>query len=136
MASEASPMPDTTAMASNDTTAAAMSPTLMAGKAVYDSYCIACHMHDGKGASGMNPPLIGTQYVLGDNGQLIDVILQGLNKPVEIQGETFQNAMPSHAFLSNKQIADVLTFVRQSWGNDAAAITEEEVAQARKGQEN
>ena len=107
-------------------------PALMAGKTVYDSYCIACHMHDGKGAPGMNPPLIGTKYVLGDKDQAIKVVLEGLSEPVEIQGETFQNAMPSHAFLSNKQIADVLTFVRQSWGNDAGEITEENVAQVRQ----
>ena len=103
----------------------------LAGKAVYDSYCLPCHMSNGKGAPGMNPPLVGTEWVLGNKERLIKVILQGLNEPVEIQGEIYQNVMASHAFLSDQQIADVLSFVRQSFGNNASEITADEVAEVR-----
>ena len=105
--------------------------SLLSGKAVYDSYCLPCHMSNGKGAPGMNPPLTGTDWVLGDKERLIRVILQGLSEPVEIQGEIYQNVMASHAFLSDRQIADVLTFVRKSFGNDASEIHTDEVANVR-----
>lgn len=104
---------------------------LIAGKKVYDSYCLPCHMSNGKGAPGMNPPLAGTEWVLGDKERLIKVVLQGLSDPVEIKGEIYQNIMASHSFLSDQQIADVLTFVRQSFGNDASEINSEEVSDVR-----
>jgi len=104
---------------------------LLAGKTVYDSYCLPCHMSNGMGAPSMNPPLAGTEYVLGDKERLIKVVLQGLNEPIEIKGEIYQNVMASHAFLSDQQIADVLTYVRQSFGNDASPVTKEEVSTVR-----
>ncbi len=104
---------------------------LLAGKAVYDNYCLACHMSNGLGAPGMNPPLVGTDWVVGDKDRLIKVVLQGLSEPVEIQGEIYQNIMASHSFLSDQQVADVLTFVRQSFGNDASEIKPEEVTKVR-----
>lgn len=105
---------------------------LLAGKAVYDNYCLPCHMSNGLGAPGMNPPLARTEWVLGEKDRLIRVVLQGLNEPVEIQGEIYQNIMASHSFLSDQQVADVLTFVRQSFGNDASEIKADEVAKVRK----
>jgi glucose/arabinose dehydrogenase len=108
-----------------------VSKDLLPGKAVYDNYCLPCHMGNGLGAPGMNPPLAGTEYVLGDEERLIKVVLQGLNEPIEIKGEIYQNVMASHAFLSDQQIADVLTFVRKSFGNNARAIKPEEVSAVR-----
>ena len=105
--------------------------SLTEGKQVYDMYCMACHMSNGKGAPGMNPPLIDTEYVLEDKERLIKIVLNGLSDPIEIKGEIYQNIMAPHAFLTDQQIADVLTFVRKSWGNDASAITPQEVAGVR-----
>lgn len=104
---------------------------LAAGKKVYDQFCLACHMDDGTGVPGMNPPLVNTDWVLGDKERPIKVVLNGLSEPVEINGEIYQNAMAPHNFLDDQQIADVLTFVRQSFGNKASAITAEEVAEVR-----
>ena len=105
--------------------------SLTEGKQVYDMYCMVCHMSNGKGAPGMNPPLIDTEYVLGDKERLINIVLNGLSEPIEIKGEFYQNIMAPHAYLSDEQIADVLTFVRKSWGNDASPVTASEVAQIR-----
>jgi len=105
--------------------------SLTEGKQVYDMYCMVCHMSNGKGAPGMNPPLIDTEYVLGDKERLIKIVLNGLSEPIEIKGEFYQNVMAPHAFLSDQQIADVLTFVRKSWGNDASPVTASEVAEVR-----
>lgn len=104
---------------------------LLAGKAVYDKYCVQCHMNNGKGAPGMNPPLSKVDLVTGEKKAVIEVVLQGLSKPMVINGETYNNAMPAHAFLSDQQIADVLTYVRNTFGNKAEAIKPEEVAKLR-----
>ena len=101
------------------------------GKKVYSQYCVVCHMNDGKGIDKMYPPLIQTDWVLGDKEKLVKVVLNGLSGPIEINGNTYNNAMPAHNFLSDKEIADVLSYVRSSFGNDAPAITSEEVTAIR-----
>jgi mono/diheme cytochrome c family protein len=100
------------------------------GKIIYETYCLACHQEDGNGVPGMNPPLSKTDWVLGDSTRLINVILKGL-KDAEINGETYSNEMPSHDFLTDKQISEVLTFVRKSFGNNAGTISVEEVKKQR-----
>lgn len=104
---------------------------LDAGKQVYDTYCLQCHMDNGKGAPGMNPPLAGTDMVMGKKSDLIKIILNGFQQPTEIGGEMYQNIMPSHAFLTDQQIADVLTFIRNNWGNEADPVTADEVSKVR-----
>ena len=118
------------AVASNDQEVE-IDPALIPGKKVYDAFCSACHQANGKGAPGMNPPLAGTDWVTGDKARLIKVILNGMSEPVEINGEIYQNIMASHAFLSDQQIADVLSYIRNTWGNDASMITADEVKNQR-----
>ena len=100
------------------------------GKIIYETYCLVCHQEDGSGVPGMNPPLGNTDWVLGDSPRLINVILKGL-KNAEINGDTYSNEMPSHDFLTDKQISEVLTYVRKSFGNNAGAINIEDVKQQR-----
>lgn len=104
---------------------------MKAGKAVYEQYCMTCHQANGKGVSGLNPPLIGTDYVTGDKHRLIDIILQGSNVGLEVNGMVYSNAMPAHSFLSDQAIADVLSYIRNSFGNQADTITVAEVNNAR-----
>lgn len=101
------------------------------GKKVYDTYCLTCHQADGAGVPRMNPPLIKTTYVLGDKKRLINIILKGFNESVEINGDYYDNPMPAQPQLNDQQIADVLTYVRNSFGNKASAITVAEVKKAR-----
>ncbi|MEX8547947.1 MAG: cytochrome c [Mucilaginibacter sp.] len=111
-----------------------VSPTSKAsmtnGQAVYSQSCVSCHQPDGYGVQNMNPPLIKTSYVLGDKTRLINILLKGLSHQ-EIDGNMYQNVMPSHDFLTDQQIADVLTYVRNSFGNKASAVTEPEVKAQR-----
>lgn len=100
------------------------------GKSVYNTYCVACHQPDGGGVPNMNAPIIKTSYVLGPKTQLINILLKGM-QDVEIDGETYSNVMPSHSFLTNQQIADVLTYVRNNFGNKASAVTTAEVVAVR-----
>ena len=103
----------------------------LAGQQVYVSYCQGCHMKNGMGVPGLNPPLGETDWVTGDKKRLIQVILKGMSDPIEINGETYQNVMASHSFLSDQQIADVLTYIRNAFGNSASDISPEEVATER-----
>lgn len=101
------------------------------GKKVYNSFCLACHMADGSGVPGMHPPLIQTDWVTGDKERLIDLTLNGMSGKIEVNGETYNSIMPPHSHLSDKQIADVLTYIRQSFGNNASEVTLEEVQKVR-----
>lgn len=101
------------------------------GKKVYDLYCQACHQADGNGVPRLNPPLTGTVYVNGSKTRLIDIVLNGLSDPIEINGEEYNNPMAAHDFLTDQQIADVLTYVRNSFGNKSGRITEQEVKKQR-----
>lgn len=71
----------------------------------------------------MNPPLIKTSYILGDRIRLINVVLNGFSQNVDIDGESYSNNMPAHNFLKDQEIADVLTYVRNSFTNKAAPVS-------------
>jgi mono/diheme cytochrome c family protein len=112
-------------------TPASASASIQRGKVVYAQNCLSCHQVDGGGVQNMNAPLIKTSYVLGNSQQLISILLKGM-QGVEIDGETYTNVMPQFTHLSDKQIADVLTYVRNSFGNKASAVTATEVTATRK----
>ncbi len=101
------------------------------GKIAYESYCLACHQGDGKGVPGMSPTLVKTKWVLGDKKKLIDILLKGMDEEIEINGEIINNVMPAQAMLSDQEMADVLTYVRNSFGNKASAISVAEVKKQR-----
>lgn len=105
--------------------------SVLRGKKVYETYCLSCHQQDGKGTPGMNPPLVKTKQVLGNKTQLINIILIGLDEEMVINGETYYNPMPSQPHLKDQEIADVLTYVRNSFGNKASLVTTAEVKAAR-----
>ncbi len=93
------------------------------GAAVYTRTCIACHGVDGLGAPMVFPPLAGSSWLTGDPELPIKIVLHGLFGPVTIDGKHFMNAMaPLGPMLSDAEIADVLTYVRQRWQNDAAPV--------------
>jgi mono/diheme cytochrome c family protein len=105
--------------------------TLENGKKVYEQHCLTCHQVDGNGVPMMNPPLVKTKWVLGNKKQLVGIVLKGLNNEIEIDGQTFSNPMPSQAHLTDQEIADVLTFVRNSFGNKASAVAVSDVKAVR-----
>jgi mono/diheme cytochrome c family protein len=103
----------------------------IAGEKVYKKYCISCHQADGGGVPHLTPPLINTSYVLGEKETLIKIVLNGL-KNVDIDEETYTNPMPAlGSVLKDQQVADVLTYVRNSFGNKASAVTVSEVKEVR-----
>lgn len=102
------------------------------GQAVYHTYCISCHQADGKGDGNRFPPLDGSEWVTGDKEQLINVLLEGITGPIQVKNQSFAGEMPAHDFLSDEDIAKVLTYIRSNFTNEAAAIQTSEVKQARK----
>lgn len=108
---------------------------LAGGAKVYSIYCGTCHQRDGKGASGRFPPLAQAKWVTGDKNLLIGIVLKGMEGPIEVNGEQFNGTMPQHSFLKDEEIANVLTYIRESFGNNASAVTPDEVALVRKALE-
>jgi mono/diheme cytochrome c family protein len=106
--------------------------SLTRGKIVYDQYCLACHQVDGSGVPMLAPKLAKTSFVLGDKSRLITIVLKGL-KDTEVDGETFDNPMPPFDYLTDDEVANVLTYVRNNFTNTASAVKPEEVAPIRKG---
>ena len=116
--------------ATTSTAAVSAAAAKPAGQAIYEQYCLACHQANGSGVPNLNPPLRGTDWVLGNKTRLINVLLKGLQGQ-EIEGEIYDNAMPAHDFLSDPQIADVLTYIRSNFGNKADAVKADEVKAVR-----
>ena len=104
---------------------------LVRGKAVYLQQCLACHQADGGGVAHLNAPLNGASAVVGkDKEKLIRIVLKGM-KGVDIDDEPYNNVMAPHPELTDQQIADVLTYARNSWTNKASAVSPAEVKAVR-----
>jgi len=102
------------------------------GQKIYNQYCMACHQSNGMGASGRFPTLNGTDWVTGDKERLVHLILNGMEGAIEVNGEIYDGVMPQHSFLNDDQIADVLTYIRTHFDNQAGSVTAEEVENYRK----
>lgn len=106
--------------------------TMESGKKAYQAYCQSCHMDDGAGVPGMNAPLTGSKYVAGEKEKLISIILHGSAAFANDPGRTYQNTMPSLANLTDREIADALTYIRNSFNNKGSAIAPEDVKPVRE----
>lgn len=108
------------------------------GKDIYerDGFCSTCHQSDGKGlAASEFPPLAGTRWVNGNKDRLIKLTLKGLLGPMEILGKQYSGQVPMTPFeglLDDREMAAVLTYVRNSFGNSSSPVKPEEVEKVRK----
>lgn len=107
------------------------------GKEIYnrDGYCSTCHQPDGRGLSAsLFPPIVGTPWVLGSEERLIKLVLKGLLGPIEVLGREYPGQVPMTPYegmLNDNEIAAVLTYVRNSFGNQASPIRPEKVKEVR-----
>jgi mono/diheme cytochrome c family protein len=110
------------------------------GLAVYNlPTCVSCHQPNGHGTPGTFPPLAGSEWVLEENpARIIRIVLDGVQGVIQINGKPFgPNVMPQwRPVLSDEQIADVLSYVRSSWGNSAPIVKVAQVAEIRKATES
>ena len=113
-----------------------------AGKAIYarEGYCTTCHQPDGRGlaASGF-PPLSGTSWVTGSEDRLIKVVLKGMMGPINVNGHGYGGQVPMTPFgglLKDREVAAVLTYVRNSFGNEAPPVSPAQVSKVRAATAN
>lgn len=103
------------------------------GKRVYLQSCAMCHQADGQGLANVFPPLAQSDYLMASKRRSISLILHGLTGPISVNGQRYDSVMPpQQVTLNDGQIADVLTFIRNSWGNQGESVTPEEVRAVRE----
>jgi glucose/arabinose dehydrogenase/mono/diheme cytochrome c family protein len=98
---------------------------------LYNSLCGPCHQQDGRGARGRIPPLAGSEWVTGEKMVLINIVLNGMYGTLEVKGESYNGPMPAFNFLSDEELAMILTYVRQNFGNNAGEISVEDIKAGR-----
>jgi nitrite reductase (NO-forming) len=104
----------------------ALAKSIKEGKALYASYCSMCHQPEGQGITGAFPPLAKSDYLMADTKRAIGIIKNGLQGEITVNGQKYNNVMPAQA-LDDQQVAHVLNYVRNSWGNKGKIITAAEV---------
>ncbi|MER3375159.1 MAG: PQQ-dependent sugar dehydrogenase [Allomuricauda sp.] len=102
------------------------------GRVLYNTYCAACHQGDGKGDNNRFPPLRDSDWVTGEEERLIDVVLNGLQGPIEVNGKSYDGLMPANGHLDNHAIASILTYVRKVFGNESPPVSALNVEKIRK----
>ncbi|MGB0132406.1 copper-containing nitrite reductase [Dokdonella sp.] len=102
-----------------------------AGKAHYTGTCSVCHQDNGAGMASVFPPLAKSDYLANDPEAAIKIVLNGLSGPIKVNGADYNSVMPPMSQLNNDEIANILTYVFNSWGNDDGVVTAEQVAKVR-----
>jgi len=118
-------------------TSAAASGTLTleqqvkAGGALFNGTCSTCHQGTGAGLAGVFPPLAKSDFLAADPKRAIGIVLHGLNGKVTVNGQEYNSVMPPMTQLNDDEVANILTFVLNSWGNPGGRVSVDEVAKAR-----
>jgi nitrite reductase (NO-forming) len=103
---------------------------ILFGERVYEQNCAACHQGTGIGIPGAFPPLAGSDYLLSDPERSISVLVNGLSTPITVNGQDYKGVMPV-VQLSDEKMANVLTYILNSWNNNGGEITPQQVAAGR-----
>jgi len=122
--------------AAEETAAAGPAPEdtspMAVGKQLYNGNCANCHQSSGAGQPGAYPPMVGSEWVLGSKPMLAAILLDGVSGELSVHGSEFgTNVMPAWANLSDEKLADIMTYIRGTWGNTADAVKAEEVTAVR-----
>ena len=99
------------------------------GEGIYRDFCIQCHMAVGEGVPGVFPPLAQADYLLSNREASIQAVKYGQQGPIVVNGVSYNSVMPP-PYLDNDEIADVLNYILNSWGNTGEYVSPEEVALA------
>lgn len=98
------------------------------GRQKYLTSCAGCHASNGGGVNRMGPPLVGSEWVIGDERRLALILLHGIEGPISVNGKEYDvpeilPVMPSHSTMDDGSIAAILTYIRNEWGNQAGPIS-------------
>ena len=102
-----------------------------AGSVLYNGTCSVCHQANGAGLPSVFPPLAKSDYLLADKQRAIEIVLNGLSGPVKVNGLAFNSVMPPMSQLNDDEVANILTYVLNSFGNSGGVVTAAEVAKVR-----
>ncbi|WP_299214581.1 cytochrome c [uncultured Aquimarina sp.] len=109
-----------------------LSKSIVRGEEIYVDFCMQCHLHDGKGTPKVFPPLAGSDWLVNKRKESIHSIKYGLNGPIKVNGESYNSAMTPLG-LEDEEIADVMNYIMNSWGNkQKKMVTPEEVTAVKK----
>jgi mono/diheme cytochrome c family protein len=109
---------------------------MVVGRRLYTANCVACHQPTGQGVAGQFPTLVDSEWVVGGDwvgdNHLVKIMLHGLQGPILVKGQPYNGAMPPWNHLNDDQLASILTYIRNEWGNSALPITADRIAQIRE----
>ncbi|MCJ0824684.1 copper-containing nitrite reductase [Luteimonas sp. 50] len=106
---------------------------IKAGEALFAGTCSTCHQANGEGMPGVFPPLAKSDFIAADPKRVATIITHGLQGPVTVNGKDYNSVMPPMAQLTDDEVANISTYVLNSWGNPGGHVTKEEAAEIRKG---
>ncbi|MFT6054216.1 MAG: nitrite reductase (NO-forming) [Roseivirga sp.] len=110
---------------------AALKKSMEDGKGIYQGLCMACHLNEGQGIASVFPPIAKSDYLMADLDRSIKIMLEGQQGEIIVNGKKYNGVMPAPG-LDDKDIADVLNYVRNSWGNKGEkTVTVQQVAKVR-----
>lgn len=133
--SDSAPVQVATTPAIKPDSAQAVSPSqeqMDSGRAVYNQICYVCHQSNGLGVPSQIPPLAGSDFLKNNTVGAIYTVIQGRTGQIVVNGQTYNATMIPQGYLTDQQIADVLTFVRNNWGNKDEIVTPDQVHSARQ----
>jgi nitrite reductase (NO-forming) len=104
---------------------------IAAGRQLFTGTCSVCHQAEGTGLPGVFPPLAKSDLIANDPKRPIDILLHGLSGKVTVNGQEYNSVMPPMSQLTDDEIANIITYVLNSWGNPGGRVTVDEVKQAR-----
>lgn len=103
----------------------------LSGSILYNTYCAACHQRNGRGDNNLFPPLAEADWVTGDADRLIDIVLNGVQGDIMVNGKSYNGLMPPNNHLDDHAIASILTYIRTNFGNKAAPVNALQVSKIR-----
>lgn len=124
-------MPNGSAGAPPEPIATSVAERIEFGRNIYTQSCFACHLSGGEGVVGIFPPLANSDYLNADVDRSIDAVIRGLSGEITVNGEKYNNVMPAQR-LTDEQVANVLTYIYNNWGNKAQEVTPEMVRKRRQ----
>lgn len=108
-------------------------PDLDRGKVMFEKHCAVCHNSDGAGKPAQAPPLAGSEWVTAKGvNRLIRIPIVGLTGPIKVKGQDYNLSMVGlGGGLTDQDVSDILSYIRNAWGNSASAVTEDQVKKVR-----
>ncbi|MCX2745123.1 cytochrome c [Mangrovivirga sp. M17] len=103
---------------------------MIAGEQLYKKHCSNCHQENGEGLASLFPPLAKSDFMLSDVDRAVCIIRYGLKGEIVVNGKTYNQPMTALNYLSDMEVAEVMTFVYNSWGNEKGLITQKMVSDA------